>query len=542
MKYGWSVEQQTNVKVAEPKKERSEQKKEPQDAKKEHQESGKERPESRKEHSGSAREQDPQGKKITDSFLGSGVLLSGLAVESIKERGIKPERIIQLAKEKGTFLVTKEFIEEFFPEEKREEFSFVVKRGKPASASQVEAQIEVDKEKDITGQSTSEGTIENFFELFRDRYIRIRNVLMSRVNLKDVVDINNLDRYQNQEVKVVGMIREMRKSRSGNLVIELEDATGSCIVVDSSDAGKRRMLVNDEVIGVVGTMKGELLLAREVVEPDVPMLKEQPSCEDPISIAFISDIHVGSLLFKEAEFRKFLDWLNLSNDGARKDVAQSVKYICLAGDLVDGIGIYPGQESELAIPDIYKQYNYLAKLLERIPSYIEVIISAGNHDAVRRSEPQPSLADFLEPLKSLPNMHFVSNPSRVKIHGFDVLMYHGTSLDALIASLSGLSYAKPEQAQIEYLRKRHLSPIYGTKEQIAPESKDYMTIDYVPDIFHCGHVHKNGYANYRGVKVINSGTWQAQTEYQQQQGHMPTPCQVPILDLQSMQMRVVNFA
>ena len=115
-------------------------------------------------------------------------------------------------------------------------------------------------------------------------------------------------------------------------------------------------------------------------------------------------------------------------------------------------------------------------------------------------------------------------------------------MDSLISSISTLSYSKPETAQIEYLKKRHLSPIYGNREQTAPEEKDLMAIESVPDIFHCGHVHKNGYADYRGVKVINSGTWQAQTDFQQQQGHMPTPCKVPILNLNSMNLKVVSFS
>ncbi len=482
-------------------------------------------------------------KKITDVFLGSGILLSGLAVGAIEERGIAPERIIEKAREKNVFLVTKEFVEEFFPEEKKEEFSFIVKKGKPAAASRIEARLEIDKSKDITGESTSEGTVENFIELFRDRYKRMKSILMNRVHLKDVIDMENLDKYQNQEVKVIGMIRDIRRSRNGNLLLDIEDPTGTALVVDSSDSAKKgTTLVHDEVVGVVGTLKGDLLLAKEVIEPDIPMAKQHPECEEPVSAAFLSDIHVGSLLFKEREFQRFLDWLNLSGNGNRREVAESIKYLFIAGDLVDGIGIYPGQESELAIPDIYKQYSYLARLLEQVPSYIEVIVAAGNHDAVRRAEPQPSLEAFLEPLKEMPNFHLVGNPARARVHGVDVLMYHGTSMDAMISALPHLSYDKPERAQVEYLKKRHLSPIYGTKEQIAPESKDYMAMDFVPDVFHCGHVHKNGYANYRGVKVINSGTWQAQTDFQQQQGHIPTPCQVPILDLRSMQMRQINFA
>jgi len=490
------------------------------------------------------RAEKPDGqKRITDVFLGSGILLSGLAVGVIKERAVDPTKIIEKAREKNVFLVTKEFVEEFFPGEKKEEFSFVVKKGKPAVASSIEAKIVIDKDKDITGNSTSEGTVENFIELFRDRYKRLKGVLMNRVNLKEVIDLGNLAKYQNHEVKVIGMIRQLRRSKNNNQLIEIEDPTGTALVVDSSEAAKRgTILVVDEVIGVVGTLKGDLILAREVIEPDIPMAKQHPDCEDPISMAFLSDIHVGSLLFKEREFQRFLDWLNLTGNGNRREVAESIKYLFIAGDLVDGVGIYPGQENELAIPDIYKQYNYFSKLMEQIPSYIEVIVAAGNHDAVRRAEPQPSLAEFLEPLRDLPNFHMVGNPARVRVHGMDVLMYHGTSMDAMISALAHLSYDKPERAQVEYLKKRHLSPIYGTKEQIAPEQKDYMAIDFIPDVFHCGHVHKNGYANYRGVKVINSGTWQAQTDFQQQQGHIPTPCQVPILDMRSMQMRQINFA
>ncbi|MBN2517316.1 MAG: DNA-directed DNA polymerase II small subunit [Candidatus Altiarchaeota archaeon] len=488
------------------------------------------------------KEEERKRKRVSEAFLGSGLLLSNLAIDVILERNIRPSRIIKAAREKNVFMVTKEFIEEFFPKEEKEEYSFVVKKGKPAAASQVEGKLRLYENRDITGKSTSEGTVENFMELFRDRYKRIRSVLEERPMLKDVVDIANVQKYEGGQVKIIGMVTALRESKKGNTLIEVEDTTGKALVVHSGDLRETgTLLVTDQLIGVVGTVRGDLILAKEIIEPDIPATKKQPECDEPVSIAFLSDIHVGSLLFKEAEFQRFLGWLNLQGDGNQRQIAQQVKYLFIAGDLVDGIGIYPSQESELSIPDIYKQYDYLARLLEQIPSYIEVIVSVGNHDAVRRCEPQPSVNGYLDSLKELPNVHLVGNPAWVNAHGFDVLMYHGTSMDALISSLSQLSYSQPERAQIEYLKKRHLSPIYGTKEQIAPEERDYMVIDSVPDIFHCGHVHKNGYANYRGVRVINSGTWQAQTDYQQQQGHMPTPCKVPILDLQNLQLKVINF-
>ena len=489
-------------------------------------------------------QEDKEREKISKAFIDAGLLLSDHVIEKIIERGLKHSKVINLAKEKNVFLVTKEFIEEFFPEEKPEqEFTFVVRKGKPARASHVEPKLNIYSEDDISGKSTSSGTIENFTELFRDRYKRLKEVLMERVIMKDAVDIENVRRYEGREVKIVGMIKDIRESKKGNLLLDLEDPTGSILVVGVNDLKEKgAALVRDEVIGIVGAVRKDIIIAKEIIEPDIPTTKRQPECDDPVSVAFISDIHVGSLLFMEREFQRFLDWLNLQNSGEQKEAAQSVKYLLVAGDLVDGIGIYPTQESELAIPDIYKQYDYLVKLLEQIPEYIEVVISVGNHDAVRRCEPQPALNGFMDALKDKPNFHLVGNPCKLNIHGFETLMYHGTSMDAMISSMSQLSYREPEKAQIEYLKKRHLSPIYGTQEQVAPEERDYMVINSVPDIFHCGHVHKNGYANYRGVRVLNSGTWQAQTDYQQQQGHMPTPCKLPVLDLRNLQLKVINFA
>ncbi|MBN2518602.1 MAG: DNA-directed DNA polymerase II small subunit [Candidatus Altiarchaeota archaeon] len=489
-------------------------------------------------------ENDKARDRINKAFIDAGLLLSNLALEKILTEQLGYDRLVDLAKEKSVFMVTKEFIEEFFQEEKTDqEFSFVIRKGKPARAAHIEPKFLIHSEDDITGKSTSSGTIENFTELFRDRYRRLKDVLMERVMLKDVIDIEDVKRYDGREVKIIGMIRDIRESKKGNLLLELEDTTGTVLVVGINELKEKgTILVKDEVVGVVGVAKNGIIIAKEILEPDIPTTKRQPECDEPVSVAFLSDIHVGSLLFMEREFQRFIDWLNLQNPGEQKDIAQGIKYLLLAGDLVDGIGIYPGQETELAIPDIYKQYGYLSKLLEQIPEYIEVILSVGNHDAVRRCEPQPSLNGFMDTLKDRPNFHFVGNPCRVNLHGFEVLMYHGTSMDAMISSMSQLSYREPEKAQIEYLKKRHLSPIYGAQEQIAPEERDYMVIDSVPDIFHCGHVHKNGYANYRGVLIVNSGTWQAQTDYQQQQGHMPTPCKLPVLDLRNFQMKVVNFA
>ena len=54
----------------------------------------------------------------------------------------------------------------------------------------------------------------------------------------------------------------------------------------------------------------------------------------PGKAVLISDVHVGSDTFLETCWNKFADWLSDSDHS----------YLLIAGDLVDGIGIYPGQE------------------------------------------------------------------------------------------------------------------------------------------------------------------------------------------------------
>ena len=93
---------------------------------------------------------------------------------------------------------------------------------------------------------------------------------------------------------------------------------------------------------------------------------------------------------------------------------------------------------------------------------------------------------------------------------------------------------------IELLKRRHLSPIYGGNI-IVPSKNDNMVIEKVPDILHMGHVHRNGLANYHGVKMVNSGTWQAKTEYQVILGHVPTPCMVPVYDAKNDSFITVDF-
>jgi DNA polymerase II small subunit len=91
------------------------------------------------------------------------------------------------------------------------------------------------------------------------------------------------------------------------------------------------------------------------------------------------------------------------------------------------------------------------------------------------------------------------------------------------------------------LVRSHLAPIYGQKTALAPEKKDYLIMETVPDIFVSGHVHGAGVMEYRGVKTINASTWQSQTDYQKMHNFNPDPGIMPIVDLGSGRVNMKNF-
>ena len=94
-----------------------------------------------------------------------------------------------------------------------------------------------------------------------------------------------------------------------------------------------------------------------------------------------------------------------------------------------------------------------------------------------------------------------------------------------MSSVKGLNYSKPIEAMKEMLKRRHMAPMYGGKTPLAPEPRDMMVIDTVPDIFVTGHVHGAGLSHYKGVRLINASTWQSQTSFQKMHNFNPGPGQ-----------------
>jgi len=412
-------------------------------------------------------------------------------------------------------------------------------------AKQMDARCEVirDPSKEIgTG-----GSIDDFSHYFRDRFHKLSHTFAQRADSRDATTLGlALSQTQNQKVKFIAMVMEKRE-RQRKLFLQLDDLEDTATVLVSPDERgayeTAQKVPLDQVVCVSGVRaKGDLIVAKEILLPDIPDHKAHVANEEVWAV-LLSDIHAGSKKFLSKELSRVFDWLNLKIGTSNQlAVAERTKYVVICGDVVDGIGIYPRQEHELAIPDLYEQYREAARYVGRIPDYIETVVIPGNHDPVRQALPQPPIPkDFGEQLYESRSLVSLGNPAEVALHGVRFLLHHGRSLDDVISSAPSMDFTQPEKAMRLQLQCRHLASEYGNRTSIAPEKTDHLVIGTVPDIFQSGHIHVVKHENYRGTQIINSGAWQAQTDYQRRVGLVPTPGILTAINLQTLQVRLINF-
>jgi len=398
----------------------------------------------------------------------------------------------------------------------------------------------VDVDGDVTGRSTGTGEYDDFVSVFRDRYEKLSGKLRGRVNHRPASAV--ADMPGGSDVAMIGLVNDVRSSANGHWIVELEDTTGTfpCLITKDRDiADLVDELLLDECVAVEGTLSDDagIVFVDALHFPDVPRTYKPSTADRHVQAALVSDVHVGSQEFMADAWHRFADWLHT-------DEAEAVEYLLIAGDMVEGVGVYPDQDEELDIVDIYEQYDRFSEHLKEVPGDLEIVMIPGNHDAVRLAEPQPGFDEELRAIMSAHDPRIVGNPSTVTIEGVSVLMYHGVSLDEVIAELpeEKASYDRPHRAMYHLLKKRHVAPKYGGHMRLAPEEQDYLVVENVPDVFHTGHVHKLGYGKYHNVLAVNSGCWQAQTAFQKSVNIDPDAGFAPIVDLDTLDLTVRKFA
>lgn len=494
-------------------------------------------------------------REIINMFLSKGMLINTKLLEKIWNKE-QANEIFELIKTKTSddFLLVEEDFEHLLAQtiQKQQELTaanqFWHKQFDSSKVKIVSSYKEEPKKRDP----------QDFVDYFNNRYKALERILLQRQELRNTTSINKIpNKKEKTEIAIIGMVNDKQTTKNGNLVMVLEDPTGMKRVIINKNKptlfNEAKNIVLDEVIGVVGVNVDSVVFVNNILWPDTPTNKELKKSEKEKYALFLSDLHVGSSKFLPEDFEKFLSWINgkIGNEQQRH-IATNVEYIFIAGDLVDGCGIYPEQDKELLTKDVYEQYKECANLLKQIPQHIPLIICPGNHDALRLSEPQPPLSkQFAKPIHELNNAIMVSNPAIVNVNssenfsGFDVMLYHGYSFDYFIAEVDYLrnqgGYDRPDLIMKFLLKRRHLAPTHTSTLYVPDTRKDPLVIEKVPDFFLSGHIHKSATANYRNTTMICGSCWQSKTLFQERVGHNPEPSRVPIVNLQTREVKVLKF-
>lgn len=415
---------------------------------------------------------------------------------------------------------------------------------------------------DILFDYTEQGkktTVNDFVLYFTKRLEYFTELLENRINNDNLMRIAKLkDLYEtNTQVTVIGLINEITETKNGHIMLNIEDRSGEIKCFINKDNKELFSIIDelclDEGVAVSGKVGKEIIWVDDIIIPETLKNSELKTTKEDEYVAFISDIHFGSKVFMDESFQKFIDWIsgNTASDKLNA-LAKKIKYIIVAGDIIEGIGVYPGQGEDVRIISTELQYHDAARWLSQIPKDKCIIMIAGNHDTSRLSEPQPKLSyDKAYALYNMKNVLMISNPSSVKlfsknsIGGLDFYLYHGGSFFYYADKIQHLrekgGVKHPEEVVKYLLEKRHLAPSHGSTLYVPDSQNDPLVIKNMPDFFITGHTHKMSLANYKGCSIISCGCWVGMSDYQEKMGMFPDIGKVVITNTKTRKSQILNF-
>ena len=371
--------------------------------------------------------------------------------------------------------------------------------------------------------------------------------------------------YFDGEGRLIGLVYEKRSTKNG-FIVTIEDEEGMLDVYIPKDLKPRPndikafrmpdgelmsigdMIVPDEAIYVYVKEKNGRYIAQEVVRPGeilAHVVRNKFGSDlykdRNFSVLFISDTHVGSKnsIAKNLErLRRRIKNPKEAPEAYREHLSK-VELVLVGGDLVDGVGVYPGQEAELEIKDPEKQYEVFGELFS--PSPADVITIPGNHDPTTLVIPQP-VPEYAQILREY-GIKITQNPAYVEYDGFRVVMYHGRSMEDLVLHT-------PIQLQdVPQLMKRialsnFFVPIYGGKESFRPIPNDPLAVvkdvDKYPHVFFMGHIHIAAATSFGPMRLVNGGTTQTQPE-EKVMNIDPTPGRFVSIDLSNRSLMEISI-
>ena len=188
-----------------------------------------------------------------------------------------------------------------------------------APHNKANSEIKVLSGTDITGNSTCVGDIDDFFRYFQSRYNIMKRLIERRpdfgglsMKIKDAMNITERD------TRIIGIIDDKKFTPNGHLMLTVEDDGGDrnsiCKVLIMKDTPYiNDIFVTDEIVGFEGVpsrskngVKSNMFVAKKVFKPGVPKNNKWKPSDSDSTVAFLSDIHIGSYTFLEKRWEKMV--------------------------------------------------------------------------------------------------------------------------------------------------------------------------------------------------------------------------------------------
>lgn len=403
---------------------------------------------------------------------------------------------------------------------------------------------------------------EDFVRHYTVRLTSMERFLRSRADLASLTSVERARQHGkaaaagNEKVSLIGLVMDKRETKNEHIILELEDRSGMINVLVSKNKPQQHAIAQDicpdEIIGITGTVRDDIIFCDELYTPAIPAHNELKRSPDEAYAVCVSDIHFGNKNFFADEFSLFLKWLAGEHGNEQwRAMSKKTQYVFIPGDLVEGVGVYPSQEGDLSIKDIFEQYKLADEWLCRIPESKDVFVIPGNHDIGRLSEPQPPIGPELLPrFAARERVHLLSNPSLVRFHesatfpGFTTLLYHGGSFFYYGNNVMRLfregGMSNPCAIMQHLLQRRHLAPAHTSTLYVPDPDEDPLIIEEVPDFLMTGHLHTTQTKTVSGVTLISASCWVPLTEYQIKAGLLIDPGKFLLINLKTREVLVLR--
>lgn len=154
-------------------------------------------------------------------------------------------------------------------------------------------------------------TVNDFTRHFKSRYKKIQSILEEQ-DFSDLSSIRRIGQGQGTYT-IIAAVVEKRITKNKNIMIKVEDLTGiTSVLINSGNKElyeKANNLLLDDIVAFSISGNNDLLFVSEIVFPEA-YLSEKRYGKDDCWVAFASDLHIGSSMFLEKNFLKFIKWLN----------------------------------------------------------------------------------------------------------------------------------------------------------------------------------------------------------------------------------------